>query len=138
MLNEKLIIKIICAVGLFFIAQVGVFWTQLQNLDEKKFMLVAEIDTLIRKRDELNKKIWMQEKEAYRMEEKLQRIDNLVRDRILLAEVRKDLPFIYFITPTYRRPTQKADLIRLAQTLAHVPNLYWIVVEDANDTSPFI
>lgn len=40
-----------------------------------------------------------------------------VRDRIPLAEMRKGLPFIYFITPTYRRPTQKADLIRLAQTL---------------------
>lgn len=40
-----------------------------------------------------------------------------VRDRMPLAEIRKDLPFIYFITPTYRRPTQKADLVRLAQTL---------------------
>uniref|UniRef100_A0A0R3RWP0 Galactosylgalactosylxylosylprotein 3-beta-glucuronosyltransferase n=1 Tax=Elaeophora elaphi TaxID=1147741 RepID=A0A0R3RWP0_9BILA len=138
MLDEKLIFKIICAVGLFFIAQIAVFWTQLQNLDEKKFVLVAEIDTLLRKRQELNKKIWMQEKETYRMEEKLQRIDNLVRDRIPLAEMREDLPFIYFITPTYRRPTQKADLIRLAQTLAYVPNLYWIVVEDASNTSPFI
>ncbi|KAM3718221.1 Coiled-coil domain-containing protein [Dirofilaria immitis] len=138
MLDEKLVFKIICAVGLFFIAQVAVFWMQLQNLDEKKFMLVAEIDTLIRKREELNKKIWMQEKETYRMEGKLQRIHNLVRDRIPLAEIRKSLPFIYFITPTYRRPTQKADLIRLAQTLAHVPNLHWIVVEDANNISPFI
>ncbi|VDK78329.1 unnamed protein product [Litomosoides sigmodontis] len=110
----------------------------LQNLDEKKFMLVAEIDTLLRKREELNKKIWMQGKETYRMEEKFQRIDSLVRDRLPLAEMRKDLPFIYFITPTYRRPTQKADLVRLAQTLAYVPNLYWIVVEDANNTSPFI
>lgn len=77
MLDEKLVFKIICAVGLFFIAQVAVFWMQLQNLDEKKFMLVAEIDTLLRKREELNKKIWMQEKETYRMEEKLQRIDSL-------------------------------------------------------------
>ncbi|VDN84282.1 unnamed protein product [Brugia pahangi] len=160
MLDEKLVFKIVCAVGLFFIAQVAVFWAQLQNLDEKKFMLVAEIDTLLRKREELNKKIWLQEKETYRMEDNLQRIDSLlvptlsyccvlhvmnfidfacrVRDRIPLAEMRKGLPFIYFITPTYRRPTQKADLIRLAQTLVYVPNLYWIVVEDANKTSPFI
>uniref|UniRef100_A0A915Q5L5 Galactosylgalactosylxylosylprotein 3-beta-glucuronosyltransferase n=1 Tax=Setaria digitata TaxID=48799 RepID=A0A915Q5L5_9BILA len=138
MLDERLVFKIICAVGLFFVAQVAVFWSQLQNLDEKKFVLVAEIDTLVRKREVLNKKIWMQEKEAYRVEKKLQRIDNLVRDRIPLAEMRKDLPFIYFVTPTYRRLTQKADLIRLAQTLAYVPNLHWIVVEDANDTSPFI
>ncbi|CAG9540080.1 unnamed protein product, partial [Cercopithifilaria johnstoni] len=50
----------------------------LQNLDEKKFMIVAEMDTLLRKREELNKKIWMQEKETYRMEEKLQRIDSLL------------------------------------------------------------
>lgn len=78
MLNERLVFKIICAVGLFFIAQVAVFWMQLQNLDEKKLMLIAEIDTLLRKREELNKKIWMQEKETYRMEEKFQRIDNLL------------------------------------------------------------
>jgi len=42
-----------------------------------------------------------------------------------------DIPRIYFITPTYTRHTQQADLIRLSQTLKHVDNLQWVVVEDS-------
>ncbi|XP_050714212.1 galactosylgalactosylxylosylprotein 3-beta-glucuronosyltransferase P-like [Eriocheir sinensis] len=38
---------------------------------------------------------------------------------------------IYVITPTYRRPEQVAELTRLAQTLMLVPDLHWLVVEDA-------
>ena len=41
------------------------------------------------------------------------------------------LPFIYGITPTYKRLTQKADLTRLCQTVLHVPNFHWIIVEDS-------
>lgn len=41
------------------------------------------------------------------------------------------MPTIYFITPTYKRLTQKADLTRLSQTLLHVPKLQWILVEDS-------
>lgn len=48
------------------------------------------------------------------------------------------LPIIFFITPTYYRPAQKADLVRLVQTLAHVSNLYWLVVEDTEKPSSFI
>uniref|UniRef100_A0A8C6U0X0 Galactosylgalactosylxylosylprotein 3-beta-glucuronosyltransferase n=1 Tax=Neogobius melanostomus TaxID=47308 RepID=A0A8C6U0X0_9GOBI len=33
--------------------------------------------------------------------------------------------------PTYSRPVQKAELTRLANTLLHVSNLHWILVEDA-------
>src|SRR4051794_33317444 len=51
---------------------------------------------------------------------------------------RRNAPTIFFITPTYTRPTQKADLVRLAQTLAHVNNLYWAVVEDVDSPSAFI
>lgn len=45
--------------------------------------------------------------------------------------IQESLPYIYAITPTYKRLTQKADLIRLCQTLMHVENMHWILVEDA-------
>ncbi|XP_053311453.1 galactosylgalactosylxylosylprotein 3-beta-glucuronosyltransferase 1-like [Spea bombifrons] len=44
----------------------------------------------------------------------------------------QDVPTIYVITPTYSRPVQKAELIRLANTFLHVVNLHWIVVEDSH------
>ena len=43
----------------------------------------------------------------------------------------KNEPTIYCITPTYSRPTQKADLTRLCQTLRQVSNFRWIVIEDS-------
>ena len=49
-----------------------------------------------------------------------------------------DFPFIYVITPTHKRPTQKADLTRMGNTLRQVPNLHWIVVEDAGVRSPLV
>jgi galactosylgalactosylxylosylprotein 3-beta-glucuronosyltransferase 3 len=42
---------------------------------------------------------------------------------------------LYFITPTYRRHTQMADLLRLSYTLDHDLAIYWIVVEDADHCS---
>ena len=47
----------------------------------------------------------------------------------------EELPIIYVITPTYQRPEQMAELVRLAQTLLHVPAIHWIVVEDAESLS---
>ena len=47
-------------------------------------------------------------------------------------------PTIYMITPTYARWTQKADLTRLCQTLMHVPNLQWILVEDAEEKTALV
>ncbi|KAJ8895302.1 hypothetical protein PR048_000627 [Dryococelus australis] len=38
---------------------------------------------------------------------------------------------IYVVTATYPRPQQVAELTRLAQTLMHVRDLHWLVVEDA-------
>ncbi|KJE97456.1 galactosylgalactosylxylosylprotein 3-beta-glucuronosyltransferase 1 [Capsaspora owczarzaki ATCC 30864] len=50
----------------------------------------------------------------------------------------KGLPIIYIITPTKQRAGQKADLTRFANTLRQVPALHWIVVEDAETTSPLV
>lgn len=46
------------------------------------------------------------------------------------------LPTIHVVTPTYSRPVQKAELTRMANTLLHVPNLHWLVVEDAPRRTP--
>ncbi|XP_048683188.1 galactosylgalactosylxylosylprotein 3-beta-glucuronosyltransferase 1 isoform X5 [Caretta caretta] len=48
------------------------------------------------------------------------------------------LPTIHIITPTYSRPVQKAELTRLANTLLHVPNLHWILVEDSQRRTPLV
>ena len=47
----------------------------------------------------------------------------------------KSVPTIYVITPTYHRPVQKAELTRLCHTFLLVPNLHWIVIEDAKENS---
>ena len=41
------------------------------------------------------------------------------------------IPTIYFVTPTYPRREQMAELTRLAQTLLHIKNLRWVVAEDS-------
>ncbi|KYO30360.1 galactosylgalactosylxylosylprotein 3-beta-glucuronosyltransferase 3 [Alligator mississippiensis] len=45
---------------------------------------------------------------------------------------------IYVVTPTYTRLVQKAELVRLSQTLLHVKGLHWIVVEDAPARTPLV
>uniref|UniRef100_A0A2P2I7G4 Galactosylgalactosylxylosylprotein 3-beta-glucuronosyltransferase n=1 Tax=Hirondellea gigas TaxID=1518452 RepID=A0A2P2I7G4_9CRUS len=47
-------------------------------------------------------------------------------------------PVVYVVTATVKKPQQKAELTRLAQTLMHLDFVYWIVVEDAKKTSPSI
>ncbi|CRK97447.1 CLUMA_CG010836, isoform A [Clunio marinus] len=41
-------------------------------------------------------------------------------------------PPVYVITQTHRTPTQLPDLTRLGNTLKHVSNLFWIIVEETN------
>ncbi|CAH0562304.1 unnamed protein product [Brassicogethes aeneus] len=50
----------------------------------------------------------------------------------------ENLPPLYIITPTYRRSEQLAELTRLSHTLMLVPNLYWLVIEDAYKTNDLI
>ena len=45
---------------------------------------------------------------------------------------------LYVVTPTYTRPTQLADLTRLANTLRLVAGVHWLVAEDSNITSPAV
>ncbi|RMB90532.1 hypothetical protein DUI87_33133 [Hirundo rustica rustica] len=40
--------------------------------------------------------------------------------------------------PDHPRPVQKAELVRLSQTLLHVPALHWVVVEDAPAPSALV
>ncbi|CAN9501550.1 unnamed protein product [Ophioblennius macclurei] len=50
----------------------------------------------------------------------------------------ESLPTIYVITPTYKRFVQKADLTHMSNTLLHVANLHWIVVEDAENKTTLV
>ncbi|XP_035437320.1 galactosylgalactosylxylosylprotein 3-beta-glucuronosyltransferase I isoform X2 [Spodoptera frugiperda] len=54
------------------------------------------------------------------------------------AEVSSYLPVIYGITPTYARLAQKADLTRLSQTLMHIKNLHWVVIEDSAEKTKLV
>ncbi|CAO1401314.1 unnamed protein product [Diamesa hyperborea] len=47
-------------------------------------------------------------------------------------------PPLYIITPTYRRPEQLAEITRLGYTLKHVPNIYWLVIEDADKPTELV
>ena len=42
---------------------------------------------------------------------------------------------LYVITPTYSRPSQRAELTRVSQALRGVENVVWIVVEDSQNTT---
>ena len=79
---------------------------------------------------------------------KLQQIKQYMRDLNIVHEqqireltydsVVSTLPIIYIITPTYYRMLQPAELTRISQTFKNVPNLHFIVVEDANKPSKLV
>ncbi|KAH7703188.1 Protein GLCT-2, partial [Aphelenchoides avenae] len=49
-----------------------------------------------------------------------------------------DETFIVVITPTHKRKERLADMTRFSQTLMHVKNLMWVVIEDGNETNPMV
>ena len=59
-------------------------------------------------------------------------------DNSNLSPLKEELPIIYFVTPTYSRREQIAELTRLSQTLLHVKNLVWIVAEDSESCSNLV
>jgi hypothetical protein len=54
------------------------------------------------------------------------------------STVQHQIPVIYFVTPTYTRSVQIAELTRLGQTLSTVQSLHWILVEDSSKCNPII
>uniref|UniRef100_A0A914XPB5 Galactosylgalactosylxylosylprotein 3-beta-glucuronosyltransferase n=1 Tax=Plectus sambesii TaxID=2011161 RepID=A0A914XPB5_9BILA len=96
----------------------------------------AEIHAKERRLDEASRLLRTKERDLYRLEKRVVQLEEKLRDRLSLVEDRSDLPMIYFITPTHYRPEQRAELTRLSNTLRQVPNLFWILVEDAEKRSP--
>uniref|UniRef100_A0A0N4ZEA9 Galactosylgalactosylxylosylprotein 3-beta-glucuronosyltransferase n=1 Tax=Parastrongyloides trichosuri TaxID=131310 RepID=A0A0N4ZEA9_PARTI len=45
---------------------------------------------------------------------------------------------IFVITPTYKRYTRIADMTRMSNTLRHVPNIHWILIEDGEEKSELL
>lgn len=48
------------------------------------------------------------------------------------------LTTIIAITPTYKRLTQKLDLVSLCQTIMHIRGLLWLVIEDSKSKSSLV
>ncbi|CAH1792073.1 unnamed protein product [Owenia fusiformis] len=87
-------------------------------------------DKMIYEKNELLKLL---QSRFQKVETNLRRLYPEVASEILEKDSNpNDLPYIYAITPTYTRPVQKAELIRLSQTFLHVRNFHWIVVEDSD------
>ena len=74
------------------------------------------------------------------LQEKLQAKVRELQEKLAMQNSGWDpkLPTIFAITPTYRRFLQKAELTRTAQTLKHVKNLHWIVVEDSHEKTNLV
>lgn len=91
------------------------------HLKNEIYALTAEKDALIAINDDLNI-----------------RLEKVISLKTIQKNAYTGLPFVYAITPTYKRYEQKAELTRISQTLALVPHIHWIVVEDATENSKLV
>ncbi|XP_070622266.1 galactosylgalactosylxylosylprotein 3-beta-glucuronosyltransferase 3 [Erythrolamprus reginae] len=78
--------------------------------------------------------IHVKEKRLSQLQKEVKRLQGLEK----VPERVEETPVIYVVTPTYVRLVQKAELVRLSQTLMHVKNLHWIVVEDSPSKTPLV
>jgi len=74
--------------------------------------------------------IQMRDSEIYSLREKL--------NRVQYTTPQLDNPQIFVITPTYARPVQRAELVRLLNVFRQVPNLHWIIVEDSSNKTKLV
>lgn len=68
----------------------------------------------------------------------IQKVVNTQKVRSHIEHLVEDPPPLYVITPTYRRPEQIPELTRMSHTLMLVPNLFWLVIEDAKEKTPLV
>ncbi|XP_060839015.1 galactosylgalactosylxylosylprotein 3-beta-glucuronosyltransferase I [Rhopalosiphum padi] len=88
----------------------------------------------IRSRDASQYQILKQTLEHTKEELKINSINyNILKERFesICDKWQPNIPVIYAITPTYKRPVQKAELTRLSNTFRLVNNFHWIIVEDS-------
>lgn len=126
-----------CAIAIFiFLAfQCFLLWHQTSVLEDEKLNLENDLHVRQRSLDDAERKIRDRDRDMFRMETRLRDLEQRVKSQHA-RRGGKDLRTIYFITPSQRRPEQRADLTRLSHTLMHVANLFWLVVEDAETPSP--
>uniref|UniRef100_A0AAF5CYW3 Galactosylgalactosylxylosylprotein 3-beta-glucuronosyltransferase n=1 Tax=Strongyloides stercoralis TaxID=6248 RepID=A0AAF5CYW3_STRER len=123
--------RIIVAIALFFLIQIIWYYREVVNLKQKKQDLEDMIYLLEKKHQNTSLQIRDLEMQKTRIENEMKFSEARFRNYKLLMKNAKDVKII-FITPTYKKLTQKADLVRLKQTLINVNNLLWIVIEDSD------
>ena len=69
--------------------------------------------------------------ESYNNSDQRQSFDYSTIDEETHKTTNQKLKTIFIITPTYKRSTQKIDLTSMCHTLMNVPNVVWIIIEDA-------
>jgi len=94
---------------------------------------LTSIESDLEKLQFLKETLYLNKEQLQLSQHQLMLVEQLYQNK-----VGEGLPVIYAITPTYWRYVQKAELTRISQTLALVPNIHWIVIEDADEKSNLV